>query len=195
MSIAWYCANQRAPHSCFLGNMVHDILAEYGKSLTDVFSSTTDTANSAMATSNVLDWIVDNNIKVINHENDGNDESVFDPGPDYDVSRIVNQLSDCDEFGYKFDVDEEFWRQLEEIVSTLQPVYQLTIDMRKVDYGLADMYIGWLRAKKSLTRMQGNAHFDLAAKLIQKMDQRAPSLFKTPLMRCVFGFPNNACIE
>lgn len=101
------------------------------------------------------------------------------------IKHVVNQLADCDEFGYKFDVNEVFWAQVEEIVSTLQPVYQLTNDMQKVGYGLADMYIGWLLVKKSLNRIvNGAANFNLAAKLIEKMDQRAPSLFKTPLLLC-----------
>lgn len=57
--------------------------------------------------------------------------------------------------------------------------------MQKVVYGLADMYIGWLRVKKSLDCIvKGAAIFNLAAKLIEKMDQRAPSLFETPLLLC-----------
>lgn len=101
------------------------------------------------------------------------------------IKHVVNQLADCNEFGYKFDVDNVFWEQMEEIVSTLQPVYNLTIDMQRVGYGLADMFIGWLRVKKSLNRIaNGESQFNLAAKLIEKMDQRASSLLKTPLLLC-----------
>lgn len=54
--------------------------------------------------------------------------------------------------------------------------------MQRVGYGLGDLYIGWLRVKKNLQRfVNDKQQFDLAKLLIEKMDQRAPSLFESPL--------------
>lgn len=95
--------------------MVHDILGEYGKSLSDVFSSTTDTENSAVATINVLDWIVDNNIKVTA---DDNDESFFDLGPDYD-----------DELEFGIDAENEI--ELQRVIENTNAQTQLVEEMTK----------------------------------------------------------------
>lgn len=57
--------------------------------------------------------------------------------------------------------------------------------MQKVGYGLADFYIGWLRVKRNLCRhLNSGSGLDLAAKLIEHMDRRSGSLFKTPLLLC-----------
>lgn len=101
------------------------------------------------------------------------------------MKEVVIKLAQCDEFGYKFETNEPFWSRVQEIVDVLTSAYNLTIDMQRVGYGLSDMYIGWLRVKLNLNRILKNAQtFDLATKLIEKMDRRAPSLFKSPLMLC-----------
>lgn len=101
------------------------------------------------------------------------------------MKEVVIALAENREFGYKFEVNETFWVQVEEIVAALQPGYNLTVEMQRVGYGLSDFYIGWLRVKKNLERIIKNKpHFDLAAKLIANMNKRAPSLFKSPLFLC-----------
>lgn len=98
------------------------------------------------------------------------------------LKEYITKLADNEEFGYKFQVDERFWSDIEEIITVLEPAYKFTVEMQKVGYGLADFYIGWLRVKKNLRRH--SAHFDLAAKLIQHMEKRSKSLFETPLLLC-----------
>lgn len=101
------------------------------------------------------------------------------------MKNAVTRLADCDEFGYKFRDDDEFWAKVNEIVLVLKPFYNLTIDMQRIGYGLADFYIGWLRVKKNLQRMKNNGlQFDFSTELIKSMEKRAPSLFKTPLLLC-----------
>lgn len=101
------------------------------------------------------------------------------------MKNVVIELANNKEFGYKFEVNETFWVQVEEIVSALQHTFNLTIEMQKVGYGLSDFYIGWLRAKKNLQRIvKSDPNFDLAAKLIDNMNKRAPSLFTSPLLLC-----------
>lgn len=101
------------------------------------------------------------------------------------MKEAIIELSGNVEFGYKFEVDEAFWKGVEEIATVLQPSYNLTIEMQQVGYGLSDFYIGWLRVKKNLQRIvQSMPQFNLAAKLIGNMDKRAPSLFKSPLFLC-----------
>lgn len=98
---------------------------------------------------------------------------------------FIAQLAECEEFGYKFEVDAQFWEKVEELCAVLQPLYDLTINMQKVGFGLADFYIGWLRVKKKLQRiLKSQPQFDLAANLISCMDRRAPSLFDSPLFLC-----------
>lgn len=70
---------------------------------------------------------------------------------------IIKQLSQNEEFGSKFTTNDEFWSDVDEIITVLQPSYELTNKMQKVGYGLADFYIGWLRVIKNLERlMKGN---------------------------------------
>lgn len=89
------------------------------------------------------------------------------------------------EFGHKIDVSEQFWTKVNEIVAVLESAYKFTVEMQKVGYGLADFYIGWLRVKKNLRRhLNERTELDLAAKLIEHMDRRSSSLFKTPLLLC-----------
>lgn len=56
--------------------------------------------------------------------------------------------------------------------------------MQRIGYGISDFYISWTRMKKGLSRLIVDSKFDLAQILSEKMDIRAPSLFKTPLMVC-----------
>lgn len=99
------------------------------------------------------------------------------------MKNVVTRLTDCAEFGYKFAVDEQFWAKVNEIILVLKPAYNLTIDMQKTGYGLSDFYIGWLRVKKNLKRLIANGlEFNLAKELIENMERRAPSLFKSPLL-------------
>lgn len=101
------------------------------------------------------------------------------------MKSVIIQLADCDEFGYKFQVDDEFWTEVQEIVTVLQPGYDMTIEMQRVGYGLSDFYISWLRVKKNLERIiNGEPRFNLARNLIENMDKRAPSLFNVPLFLC-----------
>lgn len=82
-------------------------------------------------------------------------------------------------------VDDEFWDHLKEIESVLRSPYNATIEMQRIGYGLSDFYISWIRITMNLRRIENaGPKFDLAAKLREKMDRRAPSLFKTPLMMC-----------
>lgn len=82
-------------------------------------------------------------------------------------------------------VNEEFWDHLSEIISVLTSAYNLTIDSQRVGYGLSDFYIGWIRILKNLGRIENSeAKFNLATKLRENMERRAPSLFNTPLMLC-----------
>lgn len=98
---------------------------------------------------------------------------------------VINQLTACDGFGYKFEVDGIFWTEIEEIVNVLQPAYNLTIEMQRAGFGLSDLYIGWLRVQKNLQRtIRAEVKFDLAENLIKKMEGRASSLFKSPLLLC-----------
>lgn len=98
---------------------------------------------------------------------------------------MINQLATNKEFGHKFDTNEQFWNEIDEIITVLESAYKFTKDMQTVGYGLADFYIGWLRVKKNLGRhLQSSSGLDLAAKLIEHMDRRSGSLFKTPLFLC-----------
>lgn len=101
------------------------------------------------------------------------------------IKNVVLKLAECEEFGHKFEVNEVFWQKVEEVVFVLKPIYNLTIEMQCIGYGLADLYIGWLRVEKNLKRiLNDGTQFDLAEKLEKHMKMRAPSLFKTPLMLC-----------
>lgn len=101
------------------------------------------------------------------------------------IKPIINQLAENMEFGHKFYVEERLWAEIGEIAAVLQPSYDSTIRMQQVGYGLSDFYIGWLWVKKNLERViNGEPQFDLAACLTKHMDQRAPSLFKSPLFLC-----------
>lgn len=64
------------------------------------------------------------------------------------MKEVVIKLAENKEFGHKFEVNETFWIQVEEIVNVLQSGYDLTIDMQQVGYGLSEFYIGWLRMKR-----------------------------------------------
>lgn len=97
----------------------------------------------------------------------------------------ISRLAGNDEFGYKFETSETFWKAVEEIVEVLASSYDLTIEMQAVGYGLSNLYIGWLRVQKRLQRIIINKpQFDLAQKLIENMELRAKSLFKSPLFLC-----------
>lgn len=86
------------------------------------------------------------------------------------------------EFGFKFETDEQFWVEIKEVVTVLQPAFDFTVRMQKDGYGMSEFYIGWLRMSKNLERfIDGGLQFDLGAKLLDHMKQRAPSLFKSPL--------------
>lgn len=94
-------------------------------------------------------------------------------------------MAKCREFGHKFNADDDFWAGVEEIVTVLKPAYNFTVDMQRIGYGLADFYIGWLRLKKNCERfVKDDQQFNLAAKLLEHMNWRAPSLFDTPLFLC-----------
>lgn len=98
---------------------------------------------------------------------------------------MIVKLSQCAQFGDEFVVGEEFWEQLEEIISVLQSPFNATVDMQRTGFGLADFYISWLRIAMNVRRIENNApKFDLAEKLREKMEIRAPSLLETPLMLC-----------
>lgn len=73
---------------------------------------------------------------------------------------------------------------MNELIDVLKIPYAATIESQKEGYGLSDFYISWLRMQKGLGRVENSHFFDLASKLLTRLDQRAPSLFKTPLMLC-----------
>lgn len=101
------------------------------------------------------------------------------------IKPLIAQLSQFREFGEQFMVDDEFWEHLDEIISVLKSPYNATTDMQRIGYGLSDFYISWIRITMNLRRIENGQHkFDLATKLREKMEIRAPSLFKTPLMLC-----------
>lgn len=100
------------------------------------------------------------------------------------MKSVIVQLSDNYEFGNKFDVDDLFWADVNEIVTVLQPGFDFTVNMQKVGYGLADLYIGWLRVKKSLQKLSEKTRLNLATKLIENIEHRASSLFNSPLLLC-----------
>lgn len=68
------------------------------------------------------------------------------------MKSVIIQLAECNEFGSKFETNDVFWSDIDEIIAVLQSGYDLTINMQKVGYGLSDFYIGWLRVKKNLER-------------------------------------------
>lgn len=101
------------------------------------------------------------------------------------IRRVVHALSQNKEFGKKFQVDDDFWDKLQEIESILKVPYAATVDSQAIGYGLADFYISWLRIQKGLTRLNDPSnHTNLAEKLLNRLNERAPSLFRTPLMQC-----------
>lgn len=101
------------------------------------------------------------------------------------IKEVVIKLAENNEFGYKFETNSPFFNEVEEIVEVLSSSYDLTIDMQRVGYGLSDLYIGWLRVEKRLQRIVKNGpKFNLAQNLIDNMDRRAKSLFKSPLLMC-----------
>lgn len=101
------------------------------------------------------------------------------------MKAIIIHLAGNKEFGHKFLVNEQFWESVAEIINVLQSAYKFTVEMQSIGYGLADFYIGWLRVQKNLRRhLNEHTQLDLAAKLMQHMENRSSSLFKTPLLLC-----------
>lgn len=99
------------------------------------------------------------------------------------MKKFVQSLAQNKEFETKFQTDETFWKQVDEIVTTLKAPYEATINMQAVGYSMSDFYITWLRVQKNLERVTNqNPQFDLAPKLLEKMAERAPPLFENPLM-------------
>lgn len=99
------------------------------------------------------------------------------------IRHIIENLSQNKEFGWKFHVPNGFWDNLVEIEEILKIPHTATIDSQKVGYGLTDFYISWLRLQKGLERFQ-NTRLNLAEKLLARINEKVPSLFKTPLMLC-----------
>lgn len=87
------------------------------------------------------------------------------------------------EIGWKFFVTADFWDKLAEIEEVLKIPYIATVDSQKVGYGLADFYISWLRIEKGLQRIDSK-YTNLAEKIMNRLIERAPYLFETPLMLC-----------
>lgn len=101
------------------------------------------------------------------------------------MKETIIKLSENGEFGHKFESNETFFIKVQEIVDVLSSAFNLTVDMQRVGYGLSDMYIGWLRVIVNLNRLvKGEQQFDLAKKLLEAMNRRAPSLFESPLVLC-----------
>lgn len=101
------------------------------------------------------------------------------------IRHVVESLSMNAEFGAKFKVSDGFWTKISELIEVLEIPYRATIESQKVGYSLSDFYISWLRIQKGLGRFENTEqHFNLASNLITRLDERAPSLFKTPLMLC-----------
>lgn len=101
------------------------------------------------------------------------------------IKDLINRLADNDEFGHRFEVNSTLWMEIEEIVRVLEPVYNLTIAMQEVGFGLGNLYRGWIRVQKNVQRtIREGVTFDLAKNLLKNMERREPSLFKSPLMLC-----------
>lgn len=101
------------------------------------------------------------------------------------IRHVVESLSTNKEFGRKFKLSVHFWEKIEELLNVLKIPYTATVESQKTGYGLADFYISWLRIRKGLERIENpDSYFNLVMKLIIRLDERAPSLFKTPLMLC-----------
>lgn len=101
------------------------------------------------------------------------------------MKNLVTELAKCKEFGRKFIVDEDFWNDIQEIISVLKPAYIFTKEMQRPGYGLADFYIGWIRVTINLTRIRNNEpKFDLASILLENMKERALHVLHSPLMLC-----------
>lgn len=100
------------------------------------------------------------------------------------IRNCIEKLAENAEFGEKFVVSDGFWEKANEIIDVLKIPYNATIESQKVGYGLSDFYITWLRMRKGLQRCSESEKLDLASKLMEQLDNRAPSLFDTPLMLC-----------
>lgn len=97
-----------------LADMVFDILAEFNVTLPQVLSITTDTAKNAIATSEVLNLVVNNNEK-----SDGDcivDDSIFDVDPD-----------DDGELNYGLDIENEL--ELQNVIDNLATQTKLVEEM------------------------------------------------------------------
>lgn len=89
------------------------------------------------------------------------------------------------EFGSKFEVGADFWEQIAELIDVLEIPYRATIESQKVGYSLSDFYITLIRIRKGLERVNNpDSYSSLASNLMKRLDDRAPSLFETPLMLC-----------
>lgn len=101
------------------------------------------------------------------------------------IKHIVHALSQNKEFGRKFQVELDFWEKLDEIENVLKVPYTATVDSQAIGYGLADFYISWLRIQKGLARLIDQSKYtNIAEKLTNRLREREPSLFDTPLMLC-----------
>lgn len=96
---------------------------------------------------------------------------------------VIEQLALNDEFGAEFQVQSDFWEELDNILSALKAPYIATKNMQRVGYGLADFRVSWLRMEKNLTRNQTNGvGGDLPQKLLEAMKRRESVLLATPIM-------------
>lgn len=53
-------------------------------------------------------------------------------------------------------MSEGFWGKIDEILDVLRPIYNATVEMQTVGYGLADFCVSWLRIGKNLDRVNHN---------------------------------------
>lgn len=87
------------------------------------------------------------------------------------------------EFGAEFQVQNDFWEQLDDILLALKAPYITTKNMQRVGYGLADFRVSWLRMERNLTRNQTNGFGgELPRKLLEAMKRRESVLLATPIM-------------
>lgn len=99
------------------------------------------------------------------------------------IKHVILELAKEREFGRKFQTNDCFWQQIDEIITTLKPLYIATRAMQNVGYGLTDFFISWMRIEKNLIRLNANdTQLNLGKVLLNELNARKADLFDTPYM-------------
>lgn len=79
-------------------------------------------------------------------------------------------------------IDEDFWRNVDEIVKTLKPLYDATKAMEHRNFCYTDLYLWSMRISFHLDEIiDESPQFDLPVVLKSKIKERERSLFETPI--------------